>query len=695
MEEEFIHDWRKPVRYVKGVGEQRAVQLARLEIFTVRDLLLTMPRRYEDRRLLRSLNELKSGEWVAIQVEVVRTRWALPRFGKGYLEATVRDASGLAMCRWFNAKYLEGMLSPGVRLFLFGKVSIRKGLVVFDHPEVERTRDGEDESLHVGRIVPVYPLTENLGQRTMRRIVAAALEEYGGQIEDALPEVTRARRNFPEIQEALKQVHFPTSESEAAHARERLAFEEFLCMQLVLVARKYHSEHDLEGRSFQPDGNLREQFLKSLPFELTGAQQQALAEIREDMARPHPMHRLLQGDVGSGKTVVAACAAVDAIECGAQVALMVPTEILAHQHAHTFRERLRPLGIKVGLLTGSLTEEQKIAARAALSDGRTQVVVGTHSLIQDRVVFRDLGLVIIDEQHRFGVEQRGSLYTKSRHPDVLVMTATPIPRTLAMTWYGDLDVTTIRQMPKGRQPIVTRVISEKLLPEAYAFIRKQAAKGRQAYLVYPLVSESEQLDLKAATATLEELRVGALAGVELGLVHGQMKTEERDRVMKKFRSGEVQVLVATSVIEVGVDVPNATVMLVENAEHFGLAQLHQLRGRIGRGSHKSFCILQGHPNTKDAWRRLRVLEKTTDGFKIAEEDFLIRGMGNLFGREQSGGVVFKVADPLRDTRLLEEARREAFLLIESDPRLRKPEHAPIRIAARELYQAASAFVKVG
>lgn len=689
-------NWQNPVRYVRGVGEQRAAQLERLNVYTVRDLLLTLPRRYEDRRLARFLADLKSGEWAAIQVDVERARWAQPRFGKGYFEAVVRDAGrGVAVCRWFNAKYLEDRLPAGSRVFLFGRVSIRKGLCLFDHPEIERVQEGEDELLHVGRIVPVYPLTENLGQRTMRRIVASALEQYGSGIEDALPASTRTRFQLPEMMEALKEVHFPTALPAADRARERIAFEEFLCMQLVLAARKYQAEHALKGRVFNPRGALREQFLKTLPFDLTNAQHAALAELRRDMARPNPMHRLLQGDVGSGKTVVAACAALDAIECGAQVALMAPTEILAQQHAQTFRAFFSPLGIKTGLLTSSLSNEDKIAARGALADGRTRLIIGTHALIQDRVIFQDLGLLIIDEQHKFGVEQRGSLYAKSQHPDVLVMTATPIPRTLAMTWYGDLDVTTIREMPKGRQPITTRIISEKLLPEAYAFIRKQVGKGRQAYLVYPLVSESEQRDLKAAKAAVEELRAGALAGLSLGLVHGQMKTDARDAVMRKFVRGDVQVLVATSVIEVGVDVPNATVMLVENAEHFGLAQLHQLRGRIGRGEHKSFCILQGHPNTRDAWKRLRILEKTTDGFKIAEEDFQIRGMGNLFGREQSGSTVLRVADPLRDTALLETARKEAFRLVESDPRLQRPEHAAIREAARSLYRLASPFVKVG
>jgi len=695
MDPQPISDWSKPIRYLRGVGEQRAAQLARLDIHTVRDLLLMLPRRYEDRRLLRPLRQLVGGEWSAVQVEVVNTRWAQPRYGKGYLEATVRDSSRMALCRWFNARYLESMLPAGARIILFGRVSVRKGQLIFDHPEVEIAREGEDESLHVGRIVPVYPLTENLGQRTMRRMVAAALETFVPHLSETLPEDTRARWKLMGIQQALHLAHYPEAEPQAVRARERLVFEEFLCMQLILAARKHQADHASNGRALQPGGALRERFFLSLPFVLTNAQREALAEIQADMARTRPMHRLLQGDVGSGKTVVAATAAVDAIECGKQVAVMAPTEILAQQHARTFRAFLKPLDVRVDVLTSGLSNEERIATRAALADGRIQLIVGTHALIQEHVTFHDLGLIIIDEQHKFGVEQRGQLYEKGFHPHILVMTATPIPRTLAMTWYGDLDVSTIRELPAGRQPIVTRVISEKLLPDAYDFIRKQVGKGRQAYLVYPLVSESEQLDLKAATAMMETLRAGPLASLQLGLVHGQMRGEERDRIMEKFRRGDIHVLIATSVIEVGVDVPNATVMLVENAEHFGLAQLHQLRGRIGRGAHKSFCVLQGHPRSRDAWKRLKIMEETNDGFRIAEEDFRIRGMGNLLGREQSGGAVLRVGDPLRDTVLLEQARQEAFRLIEVDPRLRAPEHALLREEARALYRASSAFVKVG
>ncbi|MCS6772182.1 MAG: ATP-dependent DNA helicase RecG [Kiritimatiellae bacterium] len=688
-------DWSTPVQYLKGVGANRAALLARLDIHTVRDLLLTLPRRYEDRRTFRPLRDLQHGEWAAVHVQVSRADWKSIGAGKGHFDAIVSDATGVARCRWYNAPYLKDQLAPGVRLILYGRAVRSRGALLLEHPELERVHDGESDLLNIGRIVPVYPSTEQLGQRALRRMVWNALEIYSPGLEDPLPESTRLRWQLPELRRALREVHFPDELEQAARARARLVFEEFLCMQLVLAAKKRRLEREVEGRPIQAAGRLREQLLASLPFTLTEDQRRALSEILSDMARPHPMHRLLQGDVGSGKTIVAACAAADAIECGLQVAMMAPTELLAQQHARTFERYLHPLGIRSALLIGSLGEREKALVRQQVAEGRIHLVAGTHALIQEQVEFRELGLVIIDEQHKFGVEQRGRLYRKGTQPHVLVMTATPIPRTLAMTWYGDLDVTIIRQKPPGRQPPETRVIRSQQLPLAYDFIRKQVAKGRQAYVVYPLVEESEQLEVRAATQMFEELRAGPLAGLRLGLVHGRMSPAERDIVMEKFRRGEIDVVVSTTVIEVGVDVPNATVMLIEHAERFGLAQLHQLRGRIGRGENKSFCILQGDPKTKEAWKRLKVLEQTHDGFRIAEEDFRIRGMGNLLGREQSGAMLFRNADPLQDVALLESARREAFRLIDEDPHLQRPEHQRLREAARALYRAAEPFVKVG
>lgn len=684
-----------PVRYLKGVGEARAAHLERMGIRSVGEILLSLPRRYEDRRNLCPLNRLLAGEMCTASGRVVSAQWVRPRSGRGCFEALLSDERGLAVCRWYGAAYLADQIQQGDTVVVHGKVVRRRGETLFEHPDFEVEREDAGDSIHMGRIVPVYPLTAGIPQRVMRRILWNAVTGHAEQAVDALPAEVRARREFPSLAAAFAEAHFPTSMSRADRARARLVFDEFLSMQLVLAARKAQAERFVAGRAMHSDGALRSRFLESLPFRLTRGQEQALAEILSDMAQPHPMHRLLQGDVGSGKTVVAAAAIVEAVASGAQAAVMAPTEILATQHEQTFRRLLGPLGLRVGLITGSLKPGEKIAQRAGIAAGRFDVAVGTHALITDRVVFDDLGLVVIDEQHKFGVEQRGLLYGKGARPDVLVMTATPIPRTLAMTLYGDLDVTTILERPAGRQPIVTRVIGEATLPKAYEFIRAQVAKGRQSYIVYPLVEESETLDVRAATKMVEQLRSGPFAGLRVDLLHGQMKGEEKDRVMAAFREGRTQILVATSVIEVGVDVPNATVMLVENAERFGLSQLHQLRGRIGRGAHRSYCVLQGHPRSRDAWKRLKVMEETEDGFRIAEEDFRIRGMGNLLGREQSGSPLLRVADPLRDIALLEAAREEAFRIIGADPRLEKPEHALLRERARAMYRAAAPFVKVG
>lgn len=691
----FQRDWTAPVRYVRGVGEQRAALLARLDIHTVRDLLLTLPRRYEDRRLNVPLRSVMGGDALAVRVRVQRVQCRTLNSGRPVFEATVSDGTGTAICRWYHAAYLQERLPPGSEIVIYGRAERRNDGLVFEHPEIVYGREGPEANLHMGRIVPVYPSTEGLGQKAMRKIVWSALETYAPFVVDPLPADVRLRLGLPPLKEALWQAHFPATEHGALRARERLAFDEFLCMQLVLAGRKRQVETEIEGRPVRAPAQLRRRMIESLPFQLTDDQQRALGEILEDLARTRPMHRLLQGDVGAGKTVVAAAAALDVIEVGMQVAVMAPTELLALQHYRTFARLFEAVDVKIGLLVGSLPDREKIAARAALADGRTHLVVGTHALIQESVVFKQLGLVVIDEQHKFGVEQRGRLYGKGSQPHVLVMSATPIPRTLAMTLYGDLDVTTIRSKPPGRSPVMTRVIGERALPEAYAFIRRQVERGRQAYIVYPLIDESDALEVRAAEEMFERLQRGPLNGLRLGLAHGRLPAEERDRVMEKFRGGGFDVLVATSVIEVGVDVPNATVMLVENAERFGLAQLHQLRGRIGRGEHKSYCILQGHPNTREAWQRLKILEQTDDGFRIAEEDFRLRGMGNLFGREQSGGFYLRVADPLRDVAVLELARQEAFRIVERDPHLTAPEHARLREEAVSLYRAAAPFVKVG
>lgn len=696
-----MNDFRKdqglktPIRFLKGVGEVRAELLKKIDIETVGDLLLTLPHRYEDRRQFVRIEHLSSGDMATVSGNVKAAGWVKARYGKSFFEVMLSDGSGLVQCRWFGAHYLQDQIKVGSRLVVYGKVRKHKGLFSFQHPEFEMIQDDEEASIHVGRIVPVYPLTENLGQRTMRRIAWQAVQEYAGLAVEVLPVDTRSRWNLAELKEALEEVHFPSDLAEARRARFRLIFEEFLCIQIVLVARKVYAEQHLPGRVHKPAGNLRRTFTESLPFELTKAQNRVIAEIEKDMGAPHPMHRLLQGDVGSGKTVVAACALLDAIECGAQAAVMAPTEILAAQHAETFGRYLAPLGIEMRLLTSGLKPGTRKDILDGVQNGSVQLVIGTHAILEEAVSFQNIGVVVIDEQHKFGVEQRGLLYEKGWHPDVLVMTATPIPRTLAMTVYGDLDVSIIDEMPKGRQEVVTRVIGEEKLPDAYGFIKKQVAKGRQAFLVYPLVAESEKMDLRSAEEMYRRLKDSVFSDERLALLHGQMSSDDKSGIMHQFRNHEFDILVATTVVEVGVDVPNANIMLVEHAERFGLAQLHQLRGRIGRGPYKSFCILQGDPKTKDAWKRLKVMEETTDGFKIAEEDLKIRGMGNLLGKEQSGFPALKVGDPLGDSDILQAARQEAFTIVSKDPQMRDSAYNALRQRAQALYESVGSFVKVG
>lgn len=684
-----------PVRFLKGVGEVRAEQLSRLDVLTIGDLLLTLPFRYEDRRSFVRLSALQPGEKVTVHGEIMACGWIAGRNRKGYFEAVLRDGSGMVRCHWFNAPYLKDQFKIGDSLVVHGKVSRFRNMLAFQHPEFELVTDDNGESIHVGRIVPVYHLTEHLPQRTMRRIHWNAVEAYAEQAIEGLPPETLERLRLTGVREALRQAHFPDLLEQAEHARYRLVFEEFLCVQLVLVARKVHAERFLTGQSLAPAGHVRKKFLSSLPFRLTAAQERVLREIEADMRKPRPMHRLLQGDVGSGKTVVAVCALLDAVESGVQCAVMAPTEILAEQHARTFEDYLRPLGVRLAFLTSGVKEGARRELLDAVSRGDVDILVGTHAIIEDRVAFKRLGLLVIDEQHKFGVEQRGMLYEKGEQPDVLVMTATPIPRTLAMTIYGDLDVSILDEMPKGRQEIVTRVIKEDQLPKAYDFIRKQISKGRQAFLVYPLISESAKTELKAAEEMYRRLCTEVFTDERMELIHGQMPPDEKVAVMDRFRKGEADILVATTVIEVGIDVPNATVMLVGSAERFGLAQLHQLRGRIGRGAHKSFCILEGKPGTPESWRRLKVMEETLDGFRIAEEDLRIRGMGNLLGREQSGFPTLRVGDPLNDAEILVAARNEAFRIVEGDPQLKDPQYERLRTRARALYRLVGPFVRVG
>ncbi|HLE43300.1 MAG TPA: ATP-dependent DNA helicase RecG [Methylomirabilota bacterium] len=671
-----------PLQFLKGVGPQRARLLDRLGLHTVWDALNGLPRRYEDRRHVVPFRKLRVGEVQATGGAVVGV--SPPPRGRPRVPLTVlfRDASGFFSGLWFNQPYLAQVFKRGQRVFLYGKVvqGRGRGPLTMQNPEFEIVEDDEEASLHVGRIVPVYALTEGLTQRPMRALLHRVVERYAGEAPDPLPEEVCRRRGLVPAAEAYRVIHFPDSLDAAEAARRRFVFEDFLLLQLGLAIRR-RREAARPGHAIAPPGALVAGLLRTLPFALTAAQRRVWEEIRADLARPTPMNRLLQGDVGSGKTIVAVMALLTAVEAGFQGVLMAPTEILAEQHFATVRALLEPLGVPLVLLTSGQKAKEREAALAATASGAAPVVVGTHALIQEAVAFHRLGLAVVDEQHRFGVLQRAALRAKGQHPDVLVMTATPIPRTLALTLYGDLDVSVLDELPPGRQRITTAWRSEAKRGEIYAFIRKELDQGRQAYVVYPLVEETEASDLRAATKMAEHLAGDVFPDRRVGLIHGRLGLEAKDAVMRAFKAGELDVLVATTVIEVGIDVPNASVMLIEHAERFGLAQLHQLRGRVGRGSARSYCVLLASALLSDeAQRRLQAMCETQDGFKIAEVDLEIRGPGEFFGTRQAGLPEFRAANLLTDGRLLEEARQEALALVERDPGLRAPDHRPLRDA---------------
>jgi ATP-dependent DNA helicase RecG len=670
--------------------------LERLELTTVQTALDWLPRRYEDRRQLVPFRKLVVGEAQATGGTV--TTVSAPPRGRSRvpLQVLFRDATGFFAGLWFNQPYLAQVFKRGQRVVLYGKVIARpRAPLAMQNPEFEIVEDDEDASLHMGRIVPVYGLTEGLTQRPMRTLVHTIVERFAGQVTDALPEELRARRGLPPVAAAYRTIHFPESLEEAEAARRRFVFEDFLLLQIGLAIRR-RREGTRAGHAIDPPGRLLDRLAATLPFTLTGAQQRVWREIRADLARPTPMNRLLQGDVGSGKTIVALMALLAAVEAGFQAALMAPTEILAEQHLVTVQRLVEPLGVPVALLTAGQKARQRAAMRTAVARGEAAIVVGTHALIQDPVAFERLGLAVVDEQHRFGVLQRASLRAKGAHPDVLVMTATPIPRTLALTLYGDLDVSVLDELPPGRQRITTVWRTEGKRREIYEFIGTELAAGRQAYVVYPLVEETEASDLKAATAMAERLAREVFPRYRVGLIHGRMGFEAKDGVMRAFKGHELDLLVATTVIEVGIDVPNATVMLVEHAERFGLAQLHQLRGRVGRGGDRSYCILLAAGLLGDeAKRRLQAMCETQDGFRIAEVDLEIRGPGEFFGTRQAGLPEFRAANLLTDGRLLEEARQEALALVERDPKLTRPEHRLLREALVARWQEKLDLASIG
>lgn len=670
---------KAPVTAIRGVGRKQAERLARLGIHTVRDILFFFPRRYDDYSNLKTINRLEYGEEVTITARVWDAGTRESRSGMPIFRAILTDGTGFIEATWFNQPHLAERIRPGDMIAVSGRVEEYMGHLCFNSPVWEPL---DQELLHTGRIVPVYPLTEGIYPKWLREVVKRTVEYWAPRLPDPLPPSLRDEHNLLDIAQALLQVHFPDSWEMLERARYRLAFDELFVFQLG-VLRQRHLWRSLPGRQLPVDREMLEALIGSLPFPLTGAQRRALEHIVSDLSSPYPMNRLLQGDVGSGKTVVAALAMALTVAAGAQAAMMAPTEILAEQHYQTLTRLFsnfpgRP--IRVALLTGSVTGAERKAIYAGLADGSIDVVVGTHALIQESVQFQNLALVVIDEQHRFGVRQRAALRQKGYNPHLLVMTATPIPRSLQLTIWGHLDVSVIDEMPPGRQPVTTRVIMPRERERAYAFVRSQVAKGRQAFIICPLVEESEKLEAKAAVEEYERLRREVFPDLRLGLLHGRMKSEEKEATMAAFARGELDILVATSVVEVGIDVPNATVMFIEGAERFGLAQLHQFRGRVGRGEHPSYCLLVAESASPEAEERLKIVESTTDGFVLAQKDLELRGPGEFLGTRQSGMPDLKMAS-LADLRLLERVREAAQRVLEEDPNLERPEH---RLLARRM-----------
>jgi len=691
------------VRYVKGVGPKISVLLERKNLRTVEDMIYFLPRKYEDRRVVRSISATRPGvkETIVGEVQSAHIR---PYRRKKVFEVQVADGTGALTAKWFHGNYpfLKKIFEKGKRVIFTGEIKgflFEKEMI---HPDFEVLEQDDDHLLHFKRIVPIYSETEGLGQKNLRRIMKHVVDDFTGYVLSPMPEDILKRQGLQDMHQAIRTVHFPEEDSDVdalnvmkSEAHRRVIFDEFFFFELGMALRKkgtlLHAGIPLASK----DKGLKT-FFQRLPYELTAAQCRVIGEITGDMEKAVPMHRLLQGDVGCGKTVVSMAAMIVACENGCQAAMMAPTEILAEQHHRNIANWASAQGLKTAILTGSLKAADRKEVYSGIERGAVDIIVGTHALIQEGVKFHKLGLAIVDEQHRFGVIQRALLREKGIHPHVLVMTATPIPRTLAMTVYGDLDVSVIDEMPPGKKPVKTRIFYEKERQRVYDIIRKEMLKGNQVFIVYPLVEESENIDLRDATRMAEHLQKDVYPEFEVGLIHGRMKIREKDGVMDRFLAKDIHLLVSTTVIEVGIDIPQASLMVIEHAERFGLAQLHQLRGRVGRGDIPSHCILMSsHPASDLSATRLRVMEETTDGFRIAEEDLAIRGPGEFLGTRQSGLPDFRVANILRDGRILNDARQEAFRLIDRDAYLERPEHRLLKEVLLRRWQGRLDLARTG
>ncbi len=697
------------IQYVKGVGPARKKLFANLGIENIEDLLYFFPRRYEDRTQMTPFNQLKVGEFQTVSGKVLARGGHRSWFTKKHVyETVIGDDTGRLFCIWFNQPFLENYFKIGEQVVLYGKVEVYKNRLQMVAPEYELISK-DDEALSVGRIVPVYSLTRGISQRYLRKVIKACLDRYAIELRDCLPVSIRNKFRLMHLCESIASIHFPESLDVHKQAYQRVAFEEFFFFQVSVILRRL-SMVLKKGIFHTIDDEFIDKFIRSFPFSLTAAQVRVIKEISQDMQRESPMLRLLQGDVGSGKTVVAFFGCMAAARNGYQAAIMAPTEILARQHFAVIQKMVssrngvfRPAAaedfpkIRSALLVSHLKKEEKEKVYQDIQSGEVDLVIGTHALLQEQVCFKNLSFVVIDEQHKFGVRQRALLSDKGAPaPDVLIMTATPIPRTLCLTLYGDLDISVINELPPGRGKVKTKLFFQEQSGEVYKEVRKLVETGRQAFIVYPIIEESASLDLKAAVASFKHFEQQEFKGLRLGLVHGQMHRKESQSIMEKFRNKDIDILVATTVVEVGVDVPNASVMVIEHAERFGLAQLHQLRGRIGRGfQHDALCFLIAEPVTAEAQARLQAILSTTDGFKIAEEDLAIRGPGQFFGRHQHGLNELRIANPTTQLEILELARKEAQALTSSDPQLQQASNRIVKEVVQKRYPAYLLMVSAG
>ena len=676
-------DLNKDVKYVKTVGPSRVKLLNKLKIYTLKDLIEYYPRDYEDRSKPKNLYECTEGEEVLIEAmptgrisEMHKGRMTISRL-------IVKDQTGTCYITWFNQVYLREKFQPGRMYRFFGKISNKNGRLEMNSP----VYDEIDQSKNTGKIIPIYPLTYELKQTTLRRIIENGLLEVKGQLPETLPEYILKENNLWDINNTIERIHFPVEFSDFNKARERLVFEELLTTQLALLKLKNNYEHETDGIQFSKDVYMSD-VINILPFKLTKAQLRVLEEIDKDMESNKPMNRLLQGDVGSGKTVVAMISAYKAVKSGYQATIMAPTAILASQHLESFQGILEELGIRVELLISSVTKKKKAEILEKLQNGEIDILIGTHAILEENVVFKNLGLVVTDEQHRFGVKQRGTIASKGQNPDVIAMSATPIPRTLALILYGDLDISIIDELPPNRKKIETYAVRKNMEERVNNFIRKQITEGRQAYIVCPLVEENEDMEgLQSVIELAEKYQKETFSEYKVAYLHGKMKPKEKDEIMERFKNGEIQILIATTVIEVGVNVPNASIMVVENAERFGLAQLHQLRGRVGRGEYQSYCILKYEGNSETIRQRMKVMCDTNDGFIISEKDLELRGSGDFFGTEQHGLPEFKIANLFEDIAVLKKVQKLALKIMEDDPLLEKEKNAKLNDLVKEKFSS--------